>query len=248
MRAKKKQKEVVTPETEKKEKHIPDYVNREKLKTAMIKTNMNIELCAIEAGVPIEDLTKWIAEDYEEIKQWKEIVYVKTATDAFNILIDLAQNEEITITEEMRNKRQKYSSEAQIKAITTILDRVGYKIGLATKQQKKEPNKQPIVTLIPADKYLQKQQEETNEEPETDADTNTEPESKIDNPHSEIQNPHSEIQNPHSEIQNPHSEIHSPQSEEEEREEGEKEGRKGKRGKNCNKFRFAVNPQRSPQS
>jgi len=196
MREKKKQKEVTTPDTEKQEKHIPDYVNKEKLKAAFIKTNMNIELCAIEAGVPIEDLTKWIAEDYEEIKQWKEIVYVKTATDAFNILIDLAQNEEIIITEDMRNKKQKYSSEAQIKAITTILDRIGYKIGLETKKQKKEPNKQPIVTLIPADKYLQKQQEQTSEETEA-AETETEEaeaKSEIDNPQSEIDNPQSEIQ------------------------------------------------------
>ena len=207
MRAKKKQKEVVTPDAEKQEKHIPDYVNKEKLKAAFIKTNMNIELCAIEAGVPIEDLTKWIAEDYEEIKQWKEIVYVKTATDAFNILIDLAQNEEIIITEDMRNKKQKYSSEAQIKAITTILDRIGYKIGLETKKQKKEPNKQPIVTLIPADKYLQKQQEQTSEE--------TEAQSEIDNPHSEIDNPQSEIQEEAAETEETEakSEIDNPQSE-----------------------------------
>jgi len=167
MRAKKKQKEVVTPQPEKQEKYLPDHINKEKLKNAIIKTNMNIELCAIEAGVPIEDLTKWIAEDYEEIKQWKEIVYVKTATDAFNILIDLAQNEEITITEDMKNKKQKYTSEAQIKAITTILDRVGYKIGLAAKQQKKETGKQPVITLMPAEKYLQKQHE-VNDEPETE--------------------------------------------------------------------------------
>lgn len=142
-------------EQSKHQKSLPDHIDKERLKLVFFATNMNPELCGAECGVDSEEIAKWIEEDRGEIAEWKRAIYVRAAIDAFNQLIDIAKNEpkRQEIDAEGNEKKKPYASDAQVKAISILLDRLGHLIGIDPSQKQEKP-KEKRVAIISAEEYL----------------------------------------------------------------------------------------------